>query len=66
MNSPLQFTLTIPSAPTDFQVLAFSGREAIGAPFRFDLELVSDDADIDHSRSGGADPIECPVLEDSQ
>jgi type VI secretion system secreted protein VgrG len=44
---PVVFTLTIPSAPGDFKVLAFSGREAIGAPFRFDLELVSDDADID-------------------
>ncbi|SIR37341.1 type VI secretion system secreted protein VgrG [Pseudomonas flexibilis] len=43
---PVVFTLTIPGAPGDFKVLAFSGHEAIGAPFRFDLELVSDDADI--------------------
>ncbi|HTN29621.1 MAG TPA: type VI secretion system tip protein VgrG, partial [Pseudomonas sp.] len=42
----VSFTLAIANAPGDFKVLAFSGREAIGAPFRFDLELVSEDADI--------------------
>ncbi len=31
----------------DFKVLAFSGREAIGQPYRFELELVSERPDLD-------------------
>jgi len=45
-NQP-HFTLRIDGASHDLQVLAFSGREAIGQPFRFDLELVSERPDLD-------------------
>ncbi len=45
-NQP-HFTLRIDGANSDLQVLAFSGREAIGQPFRFDLELVSERPDLD-------------------
>ena len=31
----------------DFKVLAFTGREAIGQPYRFDLDLVSERPDLD-------------------
>ncbi len=41
------FSLTIEGAEHDLQVLAFSGREAISQPFRFDLELISERPDID-------------------
>src|SRR5690606_20463302 len=45
-NSP-PFTLALPGADHDFKVLAFSGREAIGQPYRFELELVSERPDLD-------------------
>ena len=41
------FTLTIEGIEHDLQVLAFSGREAISQPYRFDLELVSERPDLD-------------------
>ena len=37
-----QFTLTLDGVAHDFQILAFEGTEAIGRPYRFQLELVSD------------------------
>ncbi|MFV0453775.1 MAG: type VI secretion system tip protein TssI/VgrG [Pseudomonas sp.] len=41
------FTLTIEGLEHDLKVLEFSGREAISQPYRFDLELVSERADLD-------------------
>lgn len=43
-NTPT-FTLTLDGVAQDFQVLAFDGREAIGQPYRFQLELVSERPD---------------------
>lgn len=40
-----QFTLTLDGVAHDFQVFAFDGREAIGQPYRFQLELVSERPD---------------------
>jgi type VI secretion system secreted protein VgrG len=41
------FSLTIEGIEHDLQVLAFTGREAISQPYRFDLELVSERPDLD-------------------
>ena len=41
------FSLTLEGVEHDLQVLAFSGREAISQPYRFDLELVSEQPDLD-------------------
>jgi type VI secretion system secreted protein VgrG len=41
------FSLTIEGVTHDFQVLEFSGREAISQPYRFDVELVSERPDLD-------------------
>ncbi len=41
------FSLTLEGVEHDLQVLAFSGREAISQPYRFDLELVSEHPDLD-------------------
>ncbi len=43
-NAP-QFTLTLEGVAHDFQILAFDGTEAIGQPYRFQLELVSERSD---------------------
>ncbi|RMH85382.1 type VI secretion system tip protein VgrG [Pseudomonas sp. AOB-7] len=40
-------TLTIPAVDNDLQVLSFEGREALNKPYRFDIELVSQRADLD-------------------
>lgn len=42
-----RFELTIEGVRHDFQVLAFTGREAINQPFSFELELVSERAALD-------------------
>ncbi|WP_323163172.1 contractile injection system protein, VgrG/Pvc8 family, partial [Pseudomonas fluorescens] len=44
-NQP-HFNLTIDGADSDFQVLSFTGREALNTPFEFELELVSEKASI--------------------
>ena len=41
------FSLTIEGMKHDLQVLAFTGREAINQAYRFDLDLVSEHADLD-------------------
>jgi len=41
------FSLSIDGVEHDLQVLAFDGHEAIGQPYRFDLELVSERPDLD-------------------
>ena len=41
------FSLTLEGVDHNFQVLEFRGREAISQPYRFDLELVSERADLD-------------------
>ncbi|KJH85145.1 type VI secretion system tip protein TssI/VgrG [Stutzerimonas stutzeri] len=41
------FSLTIEGVEHDLQVLAFTGREAISQPYRFDLELVGEHPDLD-------------------
>ena len=41
------FSLTLTDLEHDLQVLAFTGHEAISQPYRFDLELVSERADLD-------------------
>jgi type VI secretion system secreted protein VgrG len=40
-------TLAIPAVDNDLQVLSFEGREALNKPYRFDIELVSQRADLD-------------------
>jgi len=40
------FSLTIEGIEHDLQVLAFTGREAISQPYRFDLELISEHPDL--------------------
>ncbi|MFJ4142478.1 type VI secretion system tip protein TssI/VgrG [Pseudomonas sp. NPDC089734] len=50
MATPIQqpsFNLHLDGVRHDFQVLAFTGKEAISQPFRFDLELVSEHATPD-------------------
>ena len=44
-NQP-HFNLTIDGADSDFQVLSFTGREALNTPFEFELELVSEKTSI--------------------
>jgi type VI secretion system secreted protein VgrG len=44
------FSLSIEGLAHDFQVLAFTGHEAINQPFVFDLELVSEHPDLDLQR----------------
>lgn len=44
-NQP-HFNLTIDGIDSDFQVLSFTGREALNTPFEFELELVSEKASI--------------------
>lgn len=41
------FTLTLDGKPSELKVLAFSGTEAISQPYRFDLDLVSEQPDLD-------------------
>ncbi|WP_462381358.1 type VI secretion system Vgr family protein [Pseudomonas sp. Marseille-QA0892] len=41
------FTLTIEDFVGDLQVLSFTGSEGLNRPYRFDLELVSEDPDLD-------------------
>ncbi len=41
------FTLTLDGAPSELKVLEFRGTEAISQPYRFDLELVSEQPDLD-------------------
>ncbi|NWD21865.1 type VI secretion system tip protein VgrG [Pseudomonas yamanorum] len=41
------FTLTLDGMPSDLKVYEFKGNEAISQPFRFDLELVSEQPDLD-------------------
>lgn len=45
-NQPA-FTLALDGAPSDLKVYEFSGTEAISQPYRFELELVSEQPDID-------------------
>jgi type VI secretion system secreted protein VgrG len=40
-------SLSVPAVDTDLQVLAFTGREMLNKPYRFDIELVSQRADLD-------------------
>ncbi|MFK3774157.1 type VI secretion system tip protein TssI/VgrG [Pseudomonas sp. NPDC089406] len=41
------FSLTLEDSTVDFQVLSFTGHEAISQPYRFEVELVSERPDID-------------------
>ena len=41
------FSLSIEGLEHDLQVLEFSGREAISQPYRFELELISENAELD-------------------
>ncbi|MFC6300659.1 type VI secretion system tip protein VgrG [Pseudomonas sp. CCM 7893] len=41
------FTLTLDGVSSELKVLEFSGTEAISQPYRFDLELVSEQPDLD-------------------
>ncbi|KPN89048.1 type VI secretion system tip protein VgrG [Pseudomonas nunensis] len=45
-NQP-RFTLTLDGVQNELKVLEFTGKEAISQPFRFDLELVSEQPDLD-------------------
>ncbi|MBN2978180.1 type VI secretion system tip protein VgrG [Pseudomonas lactucae] len=41
------FTLTLDGVPSELKVFEFQGTEAISQPYRFDLELVSEQPDLD-------------------
>jgi len=41
-----RFTLTLPTASHDFQVLAFKGEEHISQPYQITVDLVSDDPNL--------------------
>lgn len=41
------FTLALDGVPSDLKVLEFSGTEAISQPYRFELELVSEQPDLE-------------------
>ena len=41
------FTLSLNGEPSEFKVHGFMGTEFISLPFRFDLELVSEQPDLD-------------------
>ncbi|MGA9703256.1 type VI secretion system Vgr family protein [Pseudomonas sp.] len=41
------FTLTLDGVASDLEVYSFEGREALSTPYRFDLELVSEQPDLD-------------------
>ena len=41
------FTLTLDGEPSEFKVVEFSGIESISQPYRFDIELVSEQPDLD-------------------
>ena len=41
------FSLTVEDYVGDLQVLSFTGTEGISQPYRFDLELVSENPDLD-------------------
>ncbi|KWU50049.1 type VI secretion system tip protein VgrG [Pseudomonas palleroniana] len=41
------FTLTLDGEPSELKVLEFKGTEAISQPYRFNLELVSEQPDLD-------------------
>ena len=41
------FTLALDGVPSDLKVFEFSGAEAISQPYRFELELVSEQPDLD-------------------
>ncbi|WP_248807353.1 type VI secretion system tip protein TssI/VgrG [Pseudomonas sp. MWU13-2100] len=42
-----QFSITFDGLESDFQVLAFTGSEGISQPYRFEIDLVSERADVD-------------------
>ena len=44
---PFRFSLTIDGFTGDFQVLSFTGKEALSTPYVFELELVSERSDLD-------------------
>jgi len=46
-----RFTLTLPTASHDFQVLAFKGEEHISQPYQITVDLVSDDPNLALSAS---------------
>jgi type VI secretion system VgrG family protein len=53
---PVSFELWLPRGPTiQWQVVGFEGVEAISAPFDFEVELVTDDADAPFEEMLGAD-----------
>jgi len=53
---PVSFELWLPRGPTiHWQVVEFKGVEAISAPYDFELELVTDDADAPFEEMLGAD-----------
>src|SRR5690606_28361265 len=41
------FTLTLDGVASDLKVYSFKGEEALSQPYRFDLELVSEQPDLD-------------------
>ena len=48
--SQSRFSLSIEGFGADFQVVSFSGNEGISTPYRFDVVLVSERADLDIER----------------
>jgi type VI secretion system secreted protein VgrG len=46
-STETHFSLTIADYEDDLQVLSFTGVEGINQPYRFDLELVSDNPEVD-------------------
>ena len=46
-SNETHFSLTVEDYVGDLQVLSFTGTEGISQPYRFDLELVSENPDLD-------------------
>ena len=46
-NSASRISLSLPGLPHDLNVLKFDGHEAISQPYRFVIDVVSRQADLD-------------------
>ncbi|MFC6692707.1 hypothetical protein ACFQD2_19310 [Pseudomonas lini] len=56
-SNETHFSLTVEDYVGDLQVLSFTGTEGISQPYRFDLELVSENPDLDLESSCTSRPF---------
>jgi len=47
LSNETHFSLSVNEFAGDLQVLSFTGTEGVSQPYRFDLELVSENPDLD-------------------